>query len=61
VNVVLVKKKDSIQCLVYYSSQTFHDVETRYLKVKNIALALVKTSRKLKLYLQAHQVIILTD
>lgn len=50
VRVALVKEDKEIQCLVYFSSHTLHNVETRYLKVEKMALVLVNASRKLKLY-----------
>jgi hypothetical protein len=49
-SVALVKEDKEIQCLVYFSSHTLHNVETRYLKVEKMALVLVNASRKLKLY-----------
>jgi len=61
VNVVLVKKENIIQCMVYYFSNIFQDVETRYLKVEKKAFALVNAFRKLKSYFLAHQIIILID
>lgn len=50
VSVALVKEDKEIQCLVYFSSHTLHNVETRYLKVEKMALVLLNASRKLKLY-----------
>lgn len=43
------------------TGKTLIDVETCYLKVEKVTLALVMTSRKLKAYFQAHQVMVLTN
>jgi len=59
VSSVLVREDEGIQRLVYYSNWTLHDVEIRYLKVEKVALALVRASRKLKPYFQAHQMVVL--
>lgn len=61
VNVVLVKKENIIQWMVYYFSNIFQDAETRYLKVEKKAFALANAFRKLKSYFLAHQIIILID
>jgi hypothetical protein len=61
VSEILVRMEEAIQCSIYYSSQTLHDIEMRYLNVEKMALALVSASRKLKSYFQALQVIILTE
>jgi len=61
VNIVLVKKENIIQCMVYYFSNIFQDAKTRYLKVEKKAFALVNAFRKLKSYFLAHQIIILID
>jgi hypothetical protein len=60
-SIVLVREDEGIQRPIYYFSQTLYNVETRYLKVKKLAFTLVNTSKKLKPYFQAHQVIVLTD
>lgn len=60
-SIVLVREDEGIQRPVYYFSQTLYNVETGYLKVKKLAFTLVNTSKKLKPYFQAHQVIVLTD
>jgi hypothetical protein len=61
VSLVLVREDEGIQRPVYYSNWTLHDVEIRYLKVEKVALALVRASRKLKPYFQAHQMVVLID
>lgn len=58
VSSILVREDEGIQWLVFYSSRTLNDEETRYLKLEKQVLALV--TRKLKSYFQTYQVTILT-
>jgi hypothetical protein len=60
VSVVLVRE-EGVQHPIYYTCKTLLDAETRYLRVEKIVLALVTTSKKLKAYFQAHQVVVLTE
>jgi len=60
VSSILVREDEGIQWLVFYSSRTLNDEETKYLKLEKQVLALVSTSRKLKSYFQTYQVTILT-
>ena len=53
---VLLKHQEGIQRPVYYLSKMLVDVETRYLPLENMALALVHATRKLPHYFQAHTV-----
>ena len=46
---------------VYYVSKTLDDVETRYLPLEKLALALVMASKKLNHYFQAHKIVVLTE
>jgi len=57
----LVREERGVQCPVYYAGKTLLDVETRYLRVEKVALALVASFRKLKAYFQTYQVMVLTD
>ena len=50
-----------VQQLGYYVSKTLVDVETRYLPLEKLVLALVHTTRKLPHYFQAHTVYMLTE
>ena len=45
---------------VYYVSKTMVDVETRYLPLEKLMLALVNATRKLSHYFQAYTVYVLT-
>ena len=59
VSVVLLKDQE-VQHPVYYISKTLVDVETRYLPLEKLVLALVHATRKLPHYFQAHTVHIWT-
>ena len=54
-------RDQGVQQLVYYVSKTLIDVETRYLPLEKLVLALVHTTRKLSHYFQAHTVYVLTE
>ena len=60
VSVVLVREEEGVQHPIYYAGNTLLDIKTRNLRVEKIVLALVTTSKKLKAYFQAHQVVVLT-
>ena len=50
-----------VQQPMYYISKTPVDVETRYLPLEKLVLALVHATRKLPQYFQAHTVYVLTE
>ena len=58
---VLVREEEKVQLPVYYISKRLIDAETRYPKMKKLALALVITSRKLRPYSHSHIIHILTN
>ena len=59
VSAVLLRDQ-GVQQPVYYISKTLVDVETRYLPLEKLVLALVHATRKLPQYFQAHTVFVLT-
>nr|GEW10216.1 reverse transcriptase domain-containing protein [Tanacetum cinerariifolium] len=61
INVVLVAKRKERQYLVHYVSRTMHDVERHYVSLEKIALALLHVSRRLRIYFEAHPIIVITD
>ena len=61
VSAVLLRHQEGIHRPVYYLSKMLVDVETRYLPLENMALALVHGTRKLPHYFQAHTVWVLTE
>lgn len=60
VSAVLLRDR-GVQQPVYYISKTPVDVETRYLPLEKLVLALVHATRKLPQYFQAHTVYVLTE
>ena len=60
VSAVLLRDQ-GVQQPIYYISKTLVDVETRYLPLGKLVLALVHATRKLPHYFQAHAVYILTE
>ena len=61
VSFVLVRNEDEIQRPVYYVSKSLQEVETRYLPLEKIVLAIVHATRKLPHYFQAHTIVVLTQ
>ena len=59
VSTVLLRDQ-GVQQPVYYISKTLVDVETRYLPLEKLVLALVHATRKLPHYFQVHTVFVLT-
>ena len=60
VSAVLLRDQ-GVQQPVYYISKTLVDVETKYLPLEKLMLALVHATRKLPQYFQAHTVYVLTE
>ncbi|GFY97519.1 hypothetical protein Acr_12g0000600 [Actinidia rufa] len=46
---------------MYYVSKVLFEAETRYLKIKKLAYALLIAARKLRHYFQAHPIVVLTN
>ena len=57
----LIREEDKRQLPVYYVSQAFQGVETKYACIKKIAFALIVASRKLHPYFQANTILVMTD
>ena len=60
VNVILLRDQ-GVQQPIYYINKTLVDVETRYLPLEKLVLALVHATRKLPHYFQVHTVYVLTE
>ena len=58
---VVLLRDQGVQKSVYYISKILVDVETRYLPLKKLVLALVHSTRKLPHYFQAHTIYVLTE
>ena len=61
ISVVLLRQQDRQQKPVYYVSKTLLGVESRYLPLEKLVLALVMVSRKLVHYFRAYTIHVLTD
>ena len=61
VNLVLIRVDISVQRPVYYVNKSLHEVEVRYLPLKNAILAVVHATRKLPHYFLAHTVVVPTQ
>ena len=57
----MLLRDQGVQQPMYYINKTLVDVETRYLPLEKLVLALVYATRKLPYYFQAHTVFILTE
>ena len=57
----MILRDQEVQQHVYYISKTLADVETQYLPLEKLVLALVHATRKLPHYFQAHTVYVLTQ
>ena len=58
---ILVKEEERVQKPVYYASRALRGAEERYPPMEKLAFALVMVACKLKPYIQAHTVNVLTD
>ena len=56
VRATLVREEEKVQWPIYYVSNRLLDIETRYLELEKLALALVVPSRKLRPYFQAYSI-----
>ncbi|KAL0401667.1 UNVERIFIED_CONTAM: Transposon Ty3-G Gag-Pol polyprotein [Sesamum latifolium] len=61
VSAVLVREEGREHQPIYYVSKTLQGPKERYPQIEKLALALVTTARKLRLYFQLHPVVVLTN
>ncbi|XP_068475223.1 uncharacterized protein [Phaseolus vulgaris] len=61
VSSVLVQEIEAEERPVYFVSRVLHDAETRYQMVEKVALALIITARRMRMYFQNHKVIVKTN
>ena len=57
----MVREEDGSQKPVYFTSRALRGVEERYPQMEKLAFTLIIVARKLKLYFQAHTIVVLTD
>ena len=61
VSATLVREEDGSQRPVYFTSRALRGAEERYPQMEKLAFALIIAAQKLKLYFQAHTIVVLTD
>ncbi|KAL0333058.1 UNVERIFIED_CONTAM: hypothetical protein Scaly_2207300 [Sesamum calycinum] len=61
VSSVLVREEDDAQTPIYYVSKVLNGIKYRYLSIEKLALALVTTARKLRLYFLSYPVGVRTN
>ncbi|GJT27508.1 reverse transcriptase domain-containing protein [Tanacetum coccineum] len=61
ISVVLMTERDGKQIPIYFVSRALRGPEINYTLMEKLVLALVSASKRLKRYLQAHTVIVITD
>ena len=57
----MIREEEKVQKPVYYASRVLRGAEKRYSPMEKLSFALVTAARKLKLYFQAHTIVVLTD
>ena len=61
ISTTLFREKEKVQWSVYYVSKRLLDIETKYPELEKLVLALVITSRKLRLCFHTHSIEVLTN
>nr|GEV69179.1 reverse transcriptase domain-containing protein [Tanacetum cinerariifolium] len=61
ISAVLITKKDGKQTPIYFVSRALQGSEVNYTPMEKLILTLVSASKRLKRYLQAHTIIVITD
>ena len=59
VSAALIREEGKKQLPVYYVSQAFQGVESRYQRIEKIAFALIVASHKLRQYFQANPILVM--
>ena len=57
----MIREEEKVQKPVYYASRVLRRAKKRYPPMEKLSFALVTAARKLKLYFQAHTIVVLTD
>ena len=54
----LIREEDSVQLPVFYSNRALRGAEERYPPMEKLAFSLITATRKLRLYFQAHTIVV---
>ena len=57
----LIREEGKVQKPVYYTSKALRGAEGRYPLIEKLAFVLIKTSKKLRHYFQAHVINVMTN
>nr|GEU66809.1 reverse transcriptase domain-containing protein [Tanacetum cinerariifolium] len=58
---ILMTEREAKQMPIYFVSRAIQDLEINYTPMERLVLALVRVSKRLKRYFQAHTIIVITD
>ncbi|CAL2256554.1 unnamed protein product [Prunus armeniaca] len=61
VSSVLIRKLEKAELPIFYVSKALQSAKLRYPPLEQLALALVVSTRRLRLYFQAHEIMVLTN
>ena len=61
VSLALIREENHVQLHIYYTSQALYGAKGRYPPMEKLAFVLIMTARKLRLYFQAHTIMVQTD
>ena len=61
INSALIQEEDRVQLPVYYTSRALRGAKARYPAMEKLAFTLITAARKLRLYFQAHIIIVQMD
>ncbi|XP_059669203.1 uncharacterized protein LOC132314344 [Cornus florida] len=61
VSSALIREEEGVQRPVYFVSKALRGTKERYLRMEQLAFALIVSARKLRPYFQAHTIVVLTD
>ncbi|GKE89019.1 reverse transcriptase domain-containing protein [Tanacetum coccineum] len=61
VSAVLMTEKEAKQMPIYFVSRALRGSKINYTSMEKLVLALVQASKRLKIYFQAHPIIVITD
>ena len=61
VSAILIREEAKKQLPVYYVSQAFQGTESSFPRIEKFAFALIVASRKLRQYVQANPILVMTD